>query len=48
MQPKIEKHYFDSEIIASELVSLIVSIKNKILFIGWQCVKKQSQDLACQ
>ena len=48
MQPKIEKKVFVSEIIGSELVSLIVSMKSKILFIGSQCVNKQSQDFACQ
>ena len=40
MQEKIEKNSFCSQIIACELVSLIFSIKNKILFIGSQCVKK--------
>ena len=45
---KILKKLFFSYIIASELVSLNVSIKNKILVIGSQCLNMQSQDLACQ
>ena len=49
MQQKIEKKYFVFEVIGSELVSLLlVSSKNRILFISSQCVNKQSQDLACQ
>ena len=49
MQQKIENKIFVSQIIASELVSLnCIVIKNRILFIGSQCVNKQSQDLACQ
>ena len=46
MQPKIEEMFFVSEIIASELVSLIVYIKNRIFLIGDQCLNKQSQDFA--
>ena len=48
MQQKTEKNLFVSEIIAPELVSLNVPMKTKIIFIGSQCVKKQSQDFASQ
>ena len=48
MLKKIEKRFFASEIIASELVSLIVPIKTRILANSSQCVKKQSQDLTYQ
>ena len=48
MQQKTEKNLFVSEIIAPELVSLNVPMKTKIIFIGRQCVKKQSQDFASQ
>ena len=48
MQQKTEKNLFVSEIIAPELVSLNVPMKNKIIFIGCQCVNKQSQGFACQ
>ena len=42
MQKKKEKKFFVSEIIASELVALIVSIMKRILVIGSECVNKQS------
>ena len=48
MEQKTEKNLFVSEIIAPELVSLNVPMKNKIIFIGSQCVSKQSQGFACQ
>ena len=48
MLKKSEKHFFVSEIIASELVSLIVPIKTRIFANSSQCVKKQSQDLTYQ
>ena len=48
MQQKTEKNIFVSQIIAQELVLLNVPMKNKILFIDSQCVKKQSQDFLCQ
>ena len=48
MLKKSEKSFFVSEIIASELVSLIVPIKTRILANSSQCVKKQSQDLTYQ
>ena len=48
MEQKTEKNLFVSEIIAPELVSLNVPMKTKIIFIGSQCVNKQSQYLACQ
>ena len=48
MEQKTEKNLFVSEIIAPELVSLNVPMKTKIIFMGSQCVNKQSQYLACQ
>ena len=48
MQQKTEKNLFVSEIIAPELVSLNVPMNTKIIFMGGQCVNKQSQDFACQ
>ena len=48
MQQTIAKKFFVSEIIASEMVSLIVSVKKRILFIGSQCLNKESRYLACQ
>ena len=39
---------FFSQIIASELVSLNFLYLDRLLFIGSQCVNKQSQDFACQ
>ena len=48
MRQKIEKNFFLSEIIACQLVSLICPYEEKIVFIGGQCVNKQSQHLACQ
>ena len=38
----IEKKKIVSEIIVSELVTLSLSVKKRILVIGRQCVKKQS------
>ena len=48
MQQKSEKNLFVSQIIVTELVLLNVPVKIKILFIGSQCVNKQTQDFACQ
>ena len=48
MQQTTAKKFFVSEIIASEMVSLIVSVKKRILFIGSQCLNKESRYLACQ
>ena len=48
MQQKRGKNIFLSEIIASELVSLVVPIKARILAKSSQCVKKQPQDLTYQ
>ena len=42
MEKKIQKKLFVSEIIASELVALVVPIKTRILAIGTQCVNRQS------
>ena len=42
MEKKIQKKLFVSEIIASELVALVVPIKTRILVIGTQCVNRQS------
>ena len=47
MKLKIEKKCFVSEIIASELVSLNCVFKNRIPFVGSQCVSKNNEDLAC-
>ena len=41
MQQKVQKRFFVSEIIASEMVALIVSIMKRILVIGSECVNKQ-------
>ena len=46
MEKKIQKIIFDLEIIASELVALNTRFYwERILVIGCQHVKKQSQDL---
>ena len=46
MEKKIQKIIFDLEIIASELVALNTRFYwERILVIGCQYVKKQSQDL---
>ena len=46
MEKKIQKIVFDLEIIASELVALNTRFYwERILVIGCQYVKKQSQDL---
>ena len=42
MQRKIEKKSFVSQIKVSELVALILSITDRILVIGSQCVNKHS------
>ena len=45
MQKKIQKTFFDFEIIGFELVALRVRFySERILFIGCQYVNKQSQD----
>ena len=45
MQKNTEKIFFDLEIIASEFVALTSRFYwERILVIGWQNVKKQSQD----
>ena len=45
MQKESQKIFFDVEIIAFELVALDTCFYwETILFIGWQYVKKQSQD----
>ena len=45
MQKNTEKIFFDLEIIASEFVALNSRFYwERILVIGWQNVKKQSQD----
>ena len=45
MQKRVEKIFFDSEIIASELVALNIRFDwERILVIGCQYVEKQSQD----
>ena len=46
MQRKIEKKYLVSQIKVSELVALILSITERILVNGSECVNKQSLDLA--
>ena len=48
MQQKIEENLFVCEIISSELVSLNCPSKEKILFMGSQCVNMPSQDFASQ
>ena len=48
MRKKIEKKVFDFERNASIFVSYVFFIRNGILIIGRECVKNQSQDLACQ
>ena len=42
MQNKLQKRIFLSEIIAYGLVSLIVSMKKRMLVMVSQCVNKQS------
>ena len=45
MQKNIRKIFFDSEIIAFELVALNTRFYwETIHFVGWQYVNKQSQD----
>ena len=45
MQKKIQKIFFDSEIIAFELLALTTRFYwERIPVIGYQYVKKQSQD----
>ena len=48
MQKQIEKIFFDFEIIAFELVQLDTRFYwERILVIGCQYIKKQSQDFRC-